>query len=67
MDKQWYLLESKDDYDRATARFEEIYRAEKDSVDFKEMQLLALLINEYEKREYDISHRHTRGCFDQRV
>lgn len=52
--KQWLPIETEKEYKAASARFEEIYDAQKGSSYFKEMQLLALLINEYEKRNFSL-------------
>ncbi len=38
------------DAKEATRRFEEIYQAKKGNPEYKEMLLLAFLINEYEKK-----------------
>lgn len=51
---QWYILETKKDYEAATARFEEINDAEKDSAHYKEMLLLAFLINQYEEKQWSL-------------
>lgn len=51
---QWFLLESEQDYEAATARYEEIKRALKGSDDHKEKLLLVHLISEYEKEQWDL-------------
>ncbi|WP_299288005.1 XRE family transcriptional regulator [uncultured Mucilaginibacter sp.] len=51
---QWFLLESEQDYEIATARYEEIKRAPKGSDDHKENLLLVHLISEYEKEQWDL-------------
>lgn len=50
--KQWFIIETEKKHKEATARFEEIYEAKKGSKEYKEMMLLALLINQYEKKTY---------------
>ena len=50
--KHWFLLETKRDYEEAVERFEEIHNAEKGSSDYREMLLLSLLINDYEKKHF---------------
>ena len=50
----WYLIENEADYRRATGRYEEIRDAEKSSVERKEMQLLAFLINHYEEQQWEM-------------
>ena len=50
----WFLLENDTDYQRATARFEEIREAQKGSPEYKEKQLLVLLINKYEEAKWEM-------------
>lgn len=50
----WYLLENEEDYRKATSRYEEVREAEKDSIERKEMQLLAFLINHYEEQQWEM-------------
>ena len=52
--KQWYPLLNEEEYKEASARLEEIYQADSGSPDYKEMKLLVLLINEYEKKYYQL-------------
>ena len=52
--KQWYIIENEKDYVQAKERFEEIYQAKKGSAEYKEMLLLAFLINHYEKKLWDL-------------
>jgi HTH-type transcriptional regulator / antitoxin HigA len=54
MSNQWYILETRKDYETATRRFEEINDAPKDSPEYKEMLLLALLINQYEEKHWEV-------------
>jgi len=51
---QWFLLESEQDYEAATARYEEIKRAPKDSEEHKEKLLLVHLISNYENAHWDL-------------
>ena len=51
---QWYLIETDNDYQAATKRFEEIKDATKASPEHKEKLLLAFLINQYENKLWDI-------------
>ena len=53
--KQWFLLETKADYEKATARFEQIYTAKKGTTDHKEKMLLAFLISQYEEKQWSLS------------
>ena len=52
--KQWLPISTEMEYKDATQRFEEIYDAEKESPHFKEMLLLSLLINDYEKKHFNL-------------
>jgi HTH-type transcriptional regulator / antitoxin HigA len=52
--KQWFLIESKVEYTKATNRYEEIREAKKGSDEHKEKLLLAYLINQYEKKQWSI-------------
>jgi HTH-type transcriptional regulator / antitoxin HigA len=52
--KQWFLIENDKDYQKTTARFEEIKDAAKGSPNHKEKLLLAFLINQYEEKLWDI-------------
>ncbi len=51
---QWFLIESEQEYNKATARYEKIKRAPKGSEEHKEKLLLVHLISEYEKIEWDL-------------
>ena len=52
--KQWLPIETEKEYKEATNRFEEIHDVGKDSPHFKEMLLLAILINDYEKKHFGL-------------
>jgi len=52
--KQWMTISTELEYKDATQRFEEIYEADSTSPDYKEMLLLSLLINDYEKKHYTL-------------
>jgi len=52
--RQWYILETKEDFEEALSRFKEIDEARKETPDYKEMRLLALLINQYEQQLWDL-------------
>ena len=52
--KQWFLIENKDDYEKATIRYEEIHESIKGTDDHKEKLLLAFLINQYEKKQWSV-------------
>jgi HTH-type transcriptional regulator/antitoxin HigA len=48
--KQWFLIETEQEYQEAIQRFEEIYQVRKGAPEYREMRLLALLISQYEKK-----------------
>ena len=52
--KQWLPITSEQEYKEAAQRFEEIYDVEKDSSHYREMLLLSLLINDYEKKHFKL-------------
>jgi HTH-type transcriptional regulator / antitoxin HigA len=54
MKKNWTILDTKKEYEEAKKRFEEIDETKKDSPDFKELQLLVLLISQYESKLWDL-------------
>lgn len=47
----WYILENKNDYEKATKRYEEVKLASKGLPEHKEKMLLAFLINQYENQQ----------------
>ena len=52
--RQWYMIETKKDYEEATKRIEQIEDAKKGTPEFKELRLLAFLINQYELKFWNI-------------
>lgn len=52
MPDNWTIIETAEEYSEATARFEMINEAKKGTPEFREMKLLALLINQYEKKQW---------------
>ena len=52
--KQWLPISTEQEYKQAASRFEEIYDAEKNSPFYREMLLLSLLINDYEKKHFSL-------------
>jgi len=55
MEKKWKVLKSEAEYDVALERTIEIFHAEKNSPEFEELELLLLLVKDYEDRHYPIS------------
>lgn len=51
---QWFLIESEQDYQQATARYEELKHAPKGTAEHKEKLLLVHLISEYESAQWDL-------------
>lgn len=51
---QWLLIENEKEYKEATARFEEIREAEKDTPEYREMLLLVHLISVYEEKKWNL-------------
>jgi len=51
---QWFLLENEHDYELASARYETIKYALKESDDYKEKMLLIHLIQKYEADYWDL-------------
>ena len=52
--RQWLPIETEQEYKEATRRIEEIFDVKKSSPHFKEMLLLAILISEYEKKNFSL-------------
>jgi HTH-type transcriptional regulator/antitoxin HigA len=50
----WFLLEDEADYQKAASRYEEIREAVRNSIESKEKQLLAFLINHYEEQSWEM-------------
>lgn len=54
MTNQWFILDSQAEYEAAISRFEQINDTDKRSPDYKEMLLLAYLINQYEEKQWTV-------------
>lgn len=54
MEKNWSIIETETEYNKAVNRLEEIRQASKNSDHYKEKMLLVLLISEYEKKNYSL-------------
>ena len=54
MKKDWKVLKNEDAYDEALERTIEIFHAENGSPEFEELELLLLLVKDYEDRHYPI-------------
>jgi HTH-type transcriptional regulator/antitoxin HigA len=54
MERIWKVLKSEDEYDVALERTIEIFHAENGTPEFDELELLLLLVKDYEDRHYPI-------------
>ena len=54
MEKSWRVLKTEEEYDIALERTIEIFNAEKNSPEFAELELLLVLVKDYEDRHYQI-------------
>lgn len=54
MEKKWKVLKSEEEYDIALERTIEIFHAKKESPEYDELEVLLLLIKDYEDRHYHI-------------
>jgi len=52
--KQWFIIETENEYKNAVNRYEEIREAQKGTEEHKEKLLLAYLINQYEEKQWDL-------------
>lgn len=52
--KAWTIIEAKKEYEEAKDRLEEIFHVRKGHKDYKEMLLVSLLINLYEKEHFKL-------------
>src|SRR5258706_7786317 len=52
--KQWFLIETKAEYEKAIKRYEEIREAKRGSEEHKEKMLLVLLVNQYEQKQWSL-------------
>lgn len=52
--KKWFLIETEEEYNEATIRYEAVQEAAKGSLEHKEKLLLAFLINQYEEKQWNL-------------
>ncbi len=52
--KPWFLFEGEEDYNLATARYEEVKDAPNGTYNHREKMLLIHLISDYENKEWDL-------------
>jgi HTH-type transcriptional regulator/antitoxin HigA len=53
--KQWFLIETKEGYQKAIERYEAIKEAIKGSEEHKEKMLLVLLVSQYEQKQWSVA------------
>jgi HTH-type transcriptional regulator/antitoxin HigA len=53
MEKQWFILETENDYNSAMQTYEQLKNAQKGSLEHKEKMLLVTLIQQYEENKWD--------------
>jgi HTH-type transcriptional regulator / antitoxin HigA len=51
--RQWFLIDTKEEYQKAAERYEAIREAKKGSDEHREKMLLVLLISEYEQKKWN--------------
>ena len=54
MEKHWNVLKSEEEYDYALERTIEIFHAKKGSPEFHELEILLLLVKDYEDQHFPI-------------
>lgn len=52
--KQWFLIETGEEYQKAIERYEEIRESQKGTEEHKEKMLLVLLISQYEQKQWSV-------------
>lgn len=50
----WRILKTENDYEQAALRLMEVFHAEEDTLEHQEMELLSLLIEDYDARNFKI-------------
>ena len=51
---RWKVLKTEEDYNAASSRLMEIFHAESDTHEGNEMELLILLVKDYDERHYPL-------------
>jgi HTH-type transcriptional regulator/antitoxin HigA len=57
MEKKWKVLKCEEEYDEAMERTIEIFHAKKGSLEFDELELLLLLVKDYEDKNFHFPAR----------
>lgn len=50
----WKKLKTEEDYNIATMRLMEIFHAKRDSAEFEELELLIILVKEFDDKNYHL-------------
>ena len=50
----WKVLKTEDDYNRASLRLMEIFHAEPNTTEFDELDLLTVLVKDYDEKQYQL-------------
>lgn len=51
----WRVLKTEEDYNKASLRLMEIFHVEQNDPDYEELELLTVLIDDYDERNYAVS------------
>jgi HTH-type transcriptional regulator/antitoxin HigA len=51
---QWFLIETKEEYEKAATRYEQIREAKKGTEEHREKMLLVMLISQYEEKKWNL-------------
>jgi len=54
MDRNWKVLKSEDDYQKASMRLMEIFHAETGTPENDELELLLVLVKDYDDKHYEL-------------
>ena len=55
---KWKVLKTEEDYNKASARLMDIFQAEPDTLEGNELELLILLVKDYDERYYPLPQVH---------
>jgi HTH-type transcriptional regulator/antitoxin HigA len=54
MKRNWGIIKNENSYKKALARIREIFHAEEGTTEYDELELLSILVDEYESKNFDI-------------
>lgn len=52
--QQWYIIKTKEEHKAALARYEQVRESKKGTIEYREWELLILLISKYEEEHSDL-------------